>query len=72
MTTTALARVAVICSRQGMTPVSDLQQLVASTLARAPDWLKQGLVSKEEKQRREAEESLAAMIATALASSNAN
>ncbi|WP_254294170.1 DUF6771 family protein [Sphingomonas tagetis] len=55
-----------------MTPVSDLQQLVASTLARAPDWLKQGLVSKEEKQRREAEESLAAMIATALASSNAN
>ncbi|MCP3732489.1 hypothetical protein M9978_18865 [Sphingomonas sp. MG17] len=45
---------------------------MAAILARAPDWLKQGLLSKEVKIRREAEESLAAMIAAAVASSNDN
>ncbi|WP_254295997.1 DUF6771 family protein [Sphingomonas tagetis] len=55
-----------------MTASSDLQQIVAAILARAPDWLKQGLLSKEVKIRREAEESLAAMIAAAVASSNDN
>ncbi|MCP3733248.1 hypothetical protein M9978_22850 [Sphingomonas sp. MG17] len=55
-----------------MSTSSDLQQIVAAILARAPDWLKQGLLSKERKVRREAEESLATMIVAAVASSNDN
>ncbi|ODP36739.1 hypothetical protein [Sphingomonas turrisvirgatae] len=50
----------------------DLRLIVTTVLARAPDWLKKELVAKEEKTRREAEESLATMIAAALASSNDN
>jgi hypothetical protein len=49
-----------------MEPSSSLQQIVAAVLARAPVWLKHGLIAKEEKVRREAEESLAVMIAAAL------
>lgn len=49
-----------------MGPNSTYQETIAATLARAPDWLRQGLLSKEAKARREAEESLAAMIAAAL------
>jgi hypothetical protein len=55
-----------------MAPNSGLQQIVAAVLARSPDWLKQGLISKEDKVRQEAEESLAAIIAAALSSSNDN
>lgn len=47
--------------------MTDVQQLIAATVARAPDWLKQGLLSKEGNVREEAEETLAAMIASAIA-----
>ncbi|ODP36737.1 hypothetical protein [Sphingomonas turrisvirgatae] len=55
-----------------MLPNADLQSIVTAVLARAPDWLKRELIAKEEKTRREAEESLATMIAAALVSANDN
>lgn len=51
---------------------ADLQLIVTTVLARAPDWLKKELVAKEDKTRCEAEESLATMIAAALASATDN
>jgi hypothetical protein len=55
-----------------MDSTGDLEKIITAALARAPAWLKQGLVSKHDKARQEAEECLAAMIAAAVASSNDN
>jgi len=43
-----------------------LQATVTAVIARAPEWVRQELVSKEASTRARAEESLAAMIADAL------
>ncbi len=43
-----------------------LQATIASILQRAPDWIRQELLSKEKATRARAEEALAAMISNAL------
>jgi hypothetical protein len=45
---------------------SDLQATITATIARAPEWIRQELLSKEKATRARAEEALAAMIAGAL------
>lgn len=48
----------------------DLQAKITAVIARAPDWIRQELFSKENSTRARAEEALAAMIASALKDSN--
>jgi hypothetical protein len=45
---------------------NDLQATITATIARAPEWIRQELLSKEKATRARAEEALAAMIAGAL------
>lgn len=45
---------------------NDLQATINITIARAPEWIRQELLSKEKATRARAEEALAAMIAGAL------
>lgn len=44
----------------------DVQATITAVIARAPEWIRQELLSKEESMRVRAEEALAAMIAGAL------
>jgi hypothetical protein len=44
----------------------DVQQSIGLAIARAPEWVKRDLLSKEPALRERAEEALAAMIAAAL------
>lgn len=44
----------------------DLQTTITATIARAPEWIRQELLSKEKGTRERAEEALGAMIAGAL------
>jgi hypothetical protein len=44
----------------------DLSQRILAALVRIPDWLRRDLSSKDEANRQRAEESLSAMIASAL------
>ena len=44
----------------------DLQATIATIIARAPEWVRQELLSKEPAIRARAEEALAAMVADAL------
>ncbi|MEG3089641.1 DUF6771 family protein [Sphingomonas sp. PB4P5] len=44
----------------------NLQATITAIIARAPDWIRQELLSKEKATRQRAEEALAAMIAGAL------
>jgi hypothetical protein len=44
----------------------DLQPTITATIARAPEWIRQELLSKEKGTRERAEEALGAMIAGAL------
>jgi len=48
----------------------DLQAVITATIARAPDWVRQELLSKEKPIRVRAEEALAAMIAAAIQQGN--
>lgn len=45
--------------------------LINNAVTRAPDWLRQDLLSKDAKTRQTAEETLAAMISSALESDEA-
>ncbi|WP_140850181.1 DUF6771 family protein [Sphingomonas glacialis] len=45
---------------------NDFQATITATIARAPEWIRQELLSKEKATRARAEEALAAMIAVAL------
>ncbi|MEG3086746.1 DUF6771 family protein [Sphingomonas sp. PB4P5] len=45
---------------------NDFQATITATIARAPDWIRQELLSKEKTTRARAEEALAAMIADAI------
>ncbi|RVT90195.1 DUF6771 family protein [Sphingomonas crocodyli] len=45
----------------------DLQTIIHSVIARAPQWVRQDLLAKEAGVRERAEEALAAMIASAIA-----
>jgi hypothetical protein len=47
-----------------------LQATITATVARAPEWVRHDLVSKEPAARARAEETLAAIIANALAEAN--
>lgn len=49
----------------------DLEVIVAGVLARAPDWIRRDLLAKEPATRTQAEEALAAIIASALRESEA-
>ena len=51
---------------------NDLQATITATIARAPEWIRQELLSKETATRARAEEALAAMIASALQQNNGN
>ena len=44
----------------------DIQATITATIARAPEWIRQELLSKEKATRARAEEALAAMISGAL------
>jgi hypothetical protein len=44
----------------------DLQTVITATIARAPEWIRQELLSREKSTRERAEEALGAMIAGAL------
>lgn len=46
----------------------DQRTIIAATLAKAPDWVRQDLLAKDAILRQRAEETIAAMIAVALAS----
>lgn len=48
----------------------DYQAVITATIARAPEWIRQELLSKEKATRARAEEALAAMIAGALQQSD--
>lgn len=50
----------------------DINQLVLRVLERAPQWVRQDLLSGDAVVRARAEETLAAMISSALAESQAN
>jgi hypothetical protein len=50
----------------------DLQATIISIIARAPEWVRQELLSKEPATRARAEEALAAMIADALKDSRSS
>jgi hypothetical protein len=43
------------------------QDVIAEVVARAPEWLRRGLLSDDRAAREEAEEALSAMIASAIA-----
>ncbi|MEG3178536.1 DUF6771 family protein [Sphingomonas sp. RB3P16] len=45
---------------------NDFQAVITATIARAPEWIRQELLSKEKATRPRAGEALAAMIAEAL------
>lgn len=45
---------------------NDFQATIIATIARAPEWIRQELISMEKATRDRAEEALAAMIAVAL------
>lgn len=45
---------------------NDLQATITATIVRAPEWIRQELLSKEKATRARAKEALAAMIASAL------
>jgi len=51
---------------------NDLQATITATIARAPEWIRQELISKEKATRDRAEEALAAMIAGAIQKDNGN
>lgn len=52
--------------RHNVAMQDDLQATVTALIARAPEWVRQELSSKEQATRARAEEALAAMIAGAL------
>ena len=52
--------------------MGDINQLVLRVLERAPQWVRQDLLSGDAVVRARAEETLAAMISSALAESQAN
>jgi len=45
----------------------DLQQAISAVVQRAPEWMRNDLLSKDKATRTRAEESLAAIIANAIA-----
>lgn len=45
---------------------SDLQATITAIIARAPEWIRHDLLSKDKSTRSRAEESLAAIVASAL------
>lgn len=45
---------------------NELSERILAALARAPDWLRRDLSSKDDANRQRAEEALSAMIASAL------
>lgn len=47
--------------------MSDIEQTILAVIARTPDWLRNDLVAEDRSARTRAEETLAAMIAAALA-----
>jgi len=48
----------------------NLQSVITATIARAPDWVRQELLSKEKTIRVRAEEALAAKVAAAIQQGN--
>ena len=50
----------------------DLQATITAIVARAPEWIRQELLSKEKATRARAEEALGAMIASALTESDSS
>jgi hypothetical protein len=47
-------------------PNADLEMLVTDILARAPEWVRQGLLASDKYTRKSAEQTLAALIVAAL------
>jgi hypothetical protein len=54
--------------RHSVAMQDDLQAKITAIIARAPEWIRQGLLSKEQATRARPEEALAAMTAGALTS----
>ena len=51
---------------------NDYQAVITATIARAPEWIRQELLSKEKAMRARAEEALGAIIADALQQNDGN